>query len=202
MKELTAFIQKSQCSFCPNQECTCAKQDTSNNITVLDTSKRKLEFPPSTLGSYKIGSLYSQPIFNGSRSITETDYTRYYLNQTNGAASSSGRRKRKSSGSQTKTVVGRTGSKVKSTERTCGKCGLVFSTHREVLLHSRTHTEKTKEFGCHLCGKYFSQRTTLKQHLILHSGEKNFVCQSCGKRFALKIYLKTHHKSCFGLKCS
>ncbi|KAG7170110.1 Zinc finger protein 257-like 1 [Homarus americanus] len=49
-----------------------------------------------------------------------------------------------------------------------------------------------KIIKCYKCGKIFDSQTNLKQHLLVHTGEKNFKCEECNKRFSTKKYLKVH----------
>ena len=182
---LTQHVKR--CPLCQGQDCFCIIRGLINHPgTSVPLMIKNSSRDPQTTSDHR--EYLPFPSFVAPKIAQASDV----LNN------SSGNRKRKAH-AKPKTEKGAkaSGLKTKSSERTCTKCGLVFATHREVLLHSRVHvTETKKEFGCHLCGKYFSQRTTLRQHLILHSGEKNFACAECGKRFALKIYLKTHQKSC------
>ena len=53
-----------------------------------------------------------------------------------------------------------------------------------------------KPFQCKLCGQMYSQKSSFRTHLILHSGIKNFQCDWCHKKFALKLYKTSHEKSC------
>ncbi|XP_022833178.1 zinc finger protein 37-like isoform X2 [Spodoptera litura] len=60
-------------------------------------------------------------------------------------------------------------------------------------LHMKSHAERQR---CHLCGKTFRDRTSLRTHLFIHGGEKEFSCPRCDKRFlfraALAVHLVTH----------
>jgi len=187
-KDGKTLKQHRRCPVCQGQDCFCIIQGLMNPPgssmpLMIKNTGRDLQMMPDHPEFMPFPSLVSQKGDHCNDKVSNP--------------SSSNRKRKATLKSKTEKGAKASGLKTKSSERTCTKCGLVFATHREVLLHSRVHvTEKKKEFGCHLCGKYFSQRTTLRQHLILHSGEKNFACTECGKRFALKIYLKTHQKSC------
>ncbi|XP_052746028.1 zinc finger protein 235 [Bicyclus anynana] len=45
---------------------------------------------------------------------------------------------------------------------------------------------------CELCGKSFKYPVTLRNHLVMHSGEKLHKCELCGKRFMFKLQLESH----------
>ena len=40
--------------------------------------------------------------------------------------------------------------------------------------------------------KQFSHRSGLRQHKVVHTGEKAFKCDECGKQFSQKGNLKKH----------
>uniref|UniRef100_A0A1B0DFT8 C2H2-type domain-containing protein n=1 Tax=Phlebotomus papatasi TaxID=29031 RepID=A0A1B0DFT8_PHLPP len=52
------------------------------------------------------------------------------------------------------------------------------------------------KFICPLCNRNFRDKSGLRSHLMIHSGEKPFQCQECGKSFtqsgALTVHLRTH----------
>merc|ERR1711871_1665022 len=47
-------------------------------------------------------------------------------------------------------------------------------------------------FECEYCGKRFTRRSVMIQHIRVHNGEKPFKCQICGKAFSQRGNLTKH----------
>ncbi|XP_038125855.1 zinc finger and SCAN domain-containing protein 31-like [Cyprinodon tularosa] len=49
---------------------------------------------------------------------------------------------------------------------------------------------------CDICGRFFRNKSTMKQHYINHTGDKPFSCETCGKGFSrirnLNDHIRTH----------
>ncbi|XP_076345617.1 uncharacterized protein LOC143244571 [Tachypleus tridentatus] len=60
--------------------------------------------------------------------------------------------------------------------------------------HHRPRLPPTKQFMCHVCHKYFTQKGNLKAHMMIHTGEKPYACKVCGKSFTQKGNVDTHMK--------
>ncbi|XP_045782322.1 zinc finger protein 184-like [Maniola jurtina] len=105
-------------------------------------------------------------------------------------------------------------------EHKCDQCSKVFKSRANLHQHKQLHTERKKDFACHVCGKMFYTKGTLGTHLVvheekrpfkcnhcplafrakgnlishlsLHSGLKPFICEQCGKSFRVKRHLVSH----------
>ena len=47
---------------------------------------------------------------------------------------------------------------------------------------------------CGICGKKFVCVTTMKRHLVIHTGEKPYECNLCGKQYTQKGNLRVRFK--------
>ncbi|KAG0717112.1 Zinc finger protein 737 [Chionoecetes opilio] len=52
--------------------------------------------------------------------------------------------------------------------------------------------ESVTRFKCEECGKQLTQKSHLKSHKLIHSGEKTNECNECGEYFIRKADLKSH----------
>lgn len=108
----------------------------------------------------------------------------------------------------------------KETELKCEHCNKEFKSRSNLVQHKLVHTNRSRDFSCHVCGKMFFTKGTLSTHMMthedskpfkcefcpmafrargnlqshisLHSGAKPFVCEQCGKSFRVKRHLKSH----------
>uniref|UniRef100_A0A672N5G3 C2H2-type domain-containing protein n=1 Tax=Sinocyclocheilus grahami TaxID=75366 RepID=A0A672N5G3_SINGR len=74
---------------------------------------------------------------------------------------------------------------------TCHQCGKSFTQKGSLKSHMIVHTGK-KPYTCTQCGKSFTYKHTLNDHMRIHTGEKPFNCQQCGKHFTQKQNLTVH----------
>uniref|UniRef100_A0A8C2HQZ2 C2H2-type domain-containing protein n=2 Tax=Cyprinus carpio TaxID=7962 RepID=A0A8C2HQZ2_CYPCA len=72
----------------------------------------------------------------------------------------------------------------------CKICNISFPTAEERRLHSKEHSGK-KEFHCEKCGKLFLIYSRLLVHMKTHR-EKSFQCSECDKNFSSKLNLVAH----------
>jgi len=79
----------------------------------------------------------------------------------------------------------------KKKSRDCSECGKSFSSSIGLKQHRIVHTGE-KPFKCDQCEKSFGQRGALHNHKVLHSGEKPFKCEVCDKAFTQKGNMKSH----------
>ncbi|XP_048480111.1 zinc finger protein 62 homolog isoform X2 [Plutella xylostella] len=80
----------------------------------------------------------------------------------------------------------------------CETCDQKFITIISLRRHKQNaHGGKkaaVKKHVCHVCGKEFTVRKSLEEHLNTHSGLRPFKCNVCGDTFAYSAALYTHNK--------
>ncbi|KAL4247261.1 hypothetical protein ABKN59_006867 [Abortiporus biennis] len=55
---------------------------------------------------------------------------------------------------------------------------------------------KEKKHACWMCCKSFDRPSTLKKHMLVHTGERAHQCDTCGRRFGVASNLSRHVKRC------
>ena len=55
-----------------------------------------------------------------------------------------------------------------------------------------TQLRMQNSLTCNLCQKIFTKLSSLKEHKMIHTGEKPFPCSICNKRFISRSKLKRH----------
>jgi len=60
----------------------------------------------------------------------------------------------------------------------------------------RSKSTEKKMHPCWMCHKSFDRPSTLRKHLLVHTGHKAYACDTCGRRFGVLSNLNRHAKKC------
>lgn len=82
----------------------------------------------------------------------------------------------------------------------CDVCQESFSDSRQFRLHKKTHTASIKIWPCKACGKKYSSKNLLDEHMNMHTGARPYKCPHCPKDFASKYTFTAHTKIHFDRK--
>ncbi|KAI2659279.1 Zinc finger protein OZF [Labeo rohita] len=95
----------------------------------------------------------------------------------------------------------------------CGSCGSQFKSKFHLKEHERLHTDSVNvntdprhttrlslpaqgpgkfPFRCKVCDRPFRRQKSLKNHMLLHQGDRNYPCIFCGRRFFKSWHLAEH----------
>ncbi|KAH8313417.1 hypothetical protein KR067_005623, partial [Drosophila pandora] len=79
----------------------------------------------------------------------------------------------------------------------CKYCGQRFKNCNIRLKHERRHKESPvhRPHLCHICGKAFLDKESLRLHSVVHTGEQPYHCELCKVKFNRKSSLVTHYRS-------
>ena len=67
----------------------------------------------------------------------------------------------------------------------CEHCGLMIPIRRKERHIQQAHVNpEDQKYKCDHCGKGFTDRQKLNDHINTHTGERPYICKYCGKGFA------------------
>ena len=70
-------------------------------------------------------------------------------------------------------------------KKLCEYCGIMISVKRLHRHIQQAHVNpEERRFRCDICGKGFTERIRLKDHINTHTGDRPYLCNYCGKGFA------------------
>jgi len=74
----------------------------------------------------------------------------------------------------------------------CNLCGQSCKNKRALVQHMQVHYGRVYKCEVDGCKAGFTEKSKLRRHMVVHTGERNFACDICGSKFTLRHNLKTH----------
>eukprot|EP00088_Acartia_fossae_P067187 TRINITY_DN8372_c0_g1_i7.p1 TRINITY_DN8372_c0_g1~~TRINITY_DN8372_c0_g1_i7.p1 ORF type:complete len:609 (+),score=96.12 TRINITY_DN8372_c0_g1_i7:161-1828(+) len=75
----------------------------------------------------------------------------------------------------------------------CIECNQSFESKYNLIVHTRSsHGNMIKTFSCDVCSIELKTKQSLRNHMLLHTGEKPYTCEVCGQSFTRTMQLNRH----------